>query len=771
MSEARARPLRPGMPILVPAALAMWAAAAASYLGLEDASLALMRAWCAAGCVGAMAGIAGMLCRRVRKPCLVACFCCLGLAVGSAGAHGFAAAAGSLPPGEQSWTLTLLSDPKRSQFGSTAEAFAESRDAGSFRVKAYFDEDAGLLCGARLSVTCALKALKESEREYCYGSGIVGTVAASEFASLGAPLPFGIILGLRERAIALIGAYGCDHAGVMQALVCGYRNTIQESGEYELFKRCGLAHIVAVSGAHLAIVTLALGWALKRARLPRWLCFGTSVGFVLAYLVFAGIPISAVRAAIMVVLAMSAGIAKRRSASLNAIALCIMAFLAADPVSAVSVSLFLSAASTLGIVLFAPLASSWLSGLPRLLHAPIAEPLSLTLSANLATMPFSVALFKQLPLVAPVANVIAAPLFTVGCVGGLVAALLSCAIEPIAPFAIAAGGALSFPLRAATAALAHVPFGCIALDAPLVPMIALSTASALLLWLTWPALKLRHLAAAAGVVCVAAFAAIALPSAWRGTELVMLDVGQGDALLLRSGSAAVLVDTGNRDAALREELAKQGVFRLDAVVVTHPDDDHCASLSSLFGYVQVDRVLCAADLLACPCEKCEQLVRAARDGVGEDGIVGLACGDTLAVGAMAMEVIWPHAFSDAGGNADSLCLMVSVDLDADGVAEWKALLTGDAERDELQAMAKRGALGDIDVLKVGHHGSKAALDAEMASLLHPEVALVSVGATNRYGHPSDEALGFLETIGAKVLRTDEHGTVALSFANDGLRVQ
>ena len=270
---------------------------------------------------------------------------------------------------------------------------------------------------------------------------------------------------------------------------------------------------------------------------------------------------------------------------------------------------------------------------------------------------------------------------------------------------------------------------------------------------------------------MAVFAAIALSNVSRGTELVMLDVGQGDALLLRSGGAAVLVDTGNRDAALREELAKQGVFRLDAVVVTHPDDDHCASLSSLFGYVQVERVLCAADLLACPCEKCERLAQTARGGVGDGNVAGLVPGDTLAVGALTMEVIWPHAFSDAGGNADSLCFMVSVDLDTDGLAEWKALLTGDAERDELQAMAKRGALGDIDVLKVGHHGSKAALDAEVASLLRPEVALVSVGANNRYGHPSDEALGCLEEVGAEVLRTDERGTVALSFANDGLRVQ
>ena len=562
---------------------------------------------------------------------------------------------------------------------------------------------------------------------------------------------------------------------MLQALVCGYRQPLRDSGAYEGYKAVGLAHVVAVSGAHLAIVAMVLGWALRRLRVPHGLGLAVLAAFLGAYLVFAGVPLSAVRAAAMVALSLAAQGVRRRGAALNALALCLLSFIAVDPSAAVSVSLFLSAGSTLGIVLFASLMASWLSprsgpaGRPRRLARLVAEPLGLTLAANAATLLPSAALFSQLPLIAPLSNIVATPLFSLGCVAGLAAAAISCAVPAAAPLLIGAASAAAWPLSAACAALASVPFASVPAALPAAPMVALSAAGCAALWLAWPRLRMRTVVALSAAVAAAMAFAIAVAPAFQGDRITMLDVGQGDAFLVRSGAAAVLIDTGNQDALLREALGREGVYRLDAVVVTHPDDDHCASLRALGSVVEVGAVYAAADGLECPCERCEGL-RADAASVAAQGLQGLEAGDRLQAGRFSLEVIWPRAFADEGGNADSLCLRAALDADQDGTADWTALFCGDAEAEQLQELIDDGALGAVDVLKVGHHGSRAGLTDGVAQALSPRIALVSVGARNRYGHPAPETLSRLEAVGATVFRTDQHGIVDVRLSTGSVAV-
>ena len=127
-------------------------------------------------------------------------------------------------------------------------------------------------------------------------------------------------------------------------------------------------------------------------------------------------------------------------------------------------------------------------------------------------------------------------------------------------------------------------------------------------------------------------------------------------------------------------------------------------------------------------------------------------------------------FSDEGGNADSLCLVADADIDGDGASEWRALFTGDAERDQLRALIDEGLVDSVDLYKVGHHGSKNALDDEEAAVLSPRIALVSAGARNRYGHPAQDTLDRLEAAGARVFRTDEQGDVSCKLTADRIEV-
>lgn len=136
-----------------------------------------------------------------------------------------------------------------------------------------------------------------------------------------------------------------------------------------------------------------------------------------------------------------------------------------------------------------------------------------------------------------------------------------------------------------------------------------------------------------------------------------------------------------------------------------------------------------------------------------------------------MQVVWPRRFEDEGGNADSLCLKALADVDGDGSTDWTALLVGDAERDQVKELLDTGAAEGVDIYKVGHHGSKNALDEQVAFALSPKISLVSVGAGNRYGHPAAKTLEILESAGSRVLRTDESGDVSCKLEPDRIVVE
>jgi competence protein ComEC len=167
-----------------------------------------------------------------------------------------------------------------------------------------------------------------------------------------------------------------------------------------------------------------------------------------------------------------------------------------------------------------------------------------------------------------------------------------------------------------------------------------------------------------------------------------------------------------------------------------------------------------------PCrELVEQTHRTARE------VRSVTRGDKIALGAFTFEVIWPEEPAKQGDNAESLCLIGSFDGDDDGVADVSLLFTGDAEREQLEAIASSQGLQHVDILKVGHHGSKNALTDEQLDLLTPTIALIGVGAHNRYGHPAQVTLDQLEKHGCTVYRSDEDGQVSCQLSASGISVK
>ena len=245
----------------------------------------------------------------------------------------------------------------------------------------------------------------------------------------------------------------------------------------------------------------------------------------------------------------------------------------------------------------------------------------------------------------------------------------------------------------------------------------------------------------------------------------MLDVGQGDAVLIRDGNRSLLVDGGGWSSGdfggrvLVPALAAEGVRRLDALVLTHPDRDHCAGLLDLVDYLPARELWLAPGAAASSCGRALALRPGPRLRL-------LWRGERAALGGWRFEALHPPPGGGGDDNDRSLVLLATA-------AGRRVLLTGDieaaAER-ELVA-AQREALR-ADVLKVAHHGSKTSTTPAFLAAVAPRLALISSGLNNPYGHPHPTVVARLAERGVPTLRTAAAGMVVVRFAaGSGLRVE
>ena len=234
-------------------------------------------------------------------------------------------------------------------------------------------------------------------------------------------------------------------------------------------------------------------------------------------------------------------------------------------------------------------------------------------------------------------------------------------------------------------------------------------------------------------------------------HLKVLDIGQGDSILIRTPAGFKVLVDGGPDSTVIKRLSNSLApwdRKIDFVILTHPQADHLTGLIEVIKRYQVGSVLISG-VTNSTATFAEWEINLKKKHL-EPKIV--KAGDKLIFPDQTqINFIWPEVDHP-----------VAADLNATGVVfklnygSFSALLTGDADQ---QVQPYTGSIEPIDVLKVPHHGSKTALLADFAQKLHPKVAIISVGAKNRYGHPRPETLTLLENIGSKILRTDQNGTV------------
>ncbi|MHA6632127.1 DNA internalization-related competence protein ComEC/Rec2 [Pseudonocardia sichuanensis] len=572
----------------------------------------------------------------------------------------------------------------------------------------------------------------------------------------------GLRAGLREAAAVLPPA----SAGLLPGLAVGDTSGLTPEVEAD-FRAAGLTHLLAVSGANLAIVAGAVLALLRLLRADPRLAAVLSALAVLGFVVLARPSPSVVRAAAMAAVVLLALAMGRGRSALPALAVAVLVLLPADPALAVDPGFALSVLATAALVLLAPGWSDALQrrGLPRW----VAEAVCVPAAAFLATAPLIAGLSEQVSPVAVLANLLAVPAVAPATVLGVVAAVLSPLGAPLAQAcAWAAGPAVGWLVLLADRSAA-VPGAVLAWPGGIAGALLLGVLVLVLLALgrspRWRALLL---AVVLGLALVLVPTRVA-PPGWppEGWSVVACDVGQGDALVLATGRPGwvVLVDAGPGDGPVDACLDRLGVQGISLVVLSHLHADHVGGLAGAL------RGRAVAGVAVGPVREPPWALREVAAAAAAAGapVVALAAGKRLEWPGLVLDVLGPqHPAAAVDGEDGTAVNDGSLVLRARTPA-GTVLLTGDVELAAQADLLDSGADLRAEVLKMPHHGSRYT-SVEFLNAVSPRAVLVSVGAGNRYRHPDPGLIGGLERAGAAVRRTDRTGDVAVVGSPVGLEL-
>jgi competence protein ComEC len=578
------------------------------------------------------------------------------------------------------------------------------------------------------------------------------------------------LLTLRGRTERQITKLFPRNAALADALLLGRRETLDRDLA-DRFAQSGLVHLLAISGTHVALIGAVLLLLARSARLRRDHAVAATVILVSVYLAVIGAPPSAVRSGIMMALALAATVLQRPSAPLAPVAAAALAIVALQPMAALDIGFQLSFAGVLGLILLRPamlrrIPLAWRKGWWR---RPLAESLVTSLAAFVLTAPVVAHHFGQVAPVSIIANLPAVPLTSLALVG-TGAAL---ATEPVVPplgrlFAEGASAMLDGVQRVVDAAAA-LPGGHAAVARPRWGVWG-AAALAFLLAMEWSAALRDRVrwAVGTGAACAAFLLVPATAAADGGLELAFLDVGQGDAVAIRTPAGRwLLVDAGpaeeRYDAGEKRVLPflrARGATRVEAMILTHPHADHIGGAGAVIRGIPVGRVVEPGLPFG------TALYRDLLRDTEERGVPWSAARQdrSLRIDGVELLFLWPTAASlDSPADANDISAVVLIRYGA-----FAALLTGDAPSEvEAELVARYGAALRAGVLKAGHHGSRTATSDAFLRAVQPELAVISCGVRNRYRHPAPEVLDRLARRGVPVARTDLEGTVVVRVAPGG----
>lgn len=548
--------------------------------------------------------------------------------------------------------------------------------------------------------------------------------------------PLGAIDRFADGAQATLHeAVGARRGALLAGMALGTDDGIGEA-DREALRTSGLWHLVAASGGNIALVValvMTLGWLVGMP--DRWRLLACAAA-ICAYVPLAGAGPSIQRAGVMGlagVLALALG-RERRGA--DALAFAAVATLALDPRATLDVGWQLSFAAAGGLIAGAGPAARGIAGIgaPRWL----AVGLACTVVATVVTAPITLLAFGQVSLIGLVANALALPLVGIAVWSGTLAAAFTPVVPGLAwvcaqPGGVAAGLVLEIATWSERRAYAVVGW-----EGALVVVVAVALVTVV---------RPPRLVVGLGSVLAFLGLAFAVPRPPSEPRMVVFDIGQGNATLVQDGDEGVLIDAGPVDGGVVGALRRSGVRRLRAVVLSHPAADHDGGAAAAIDAFPTDLLLDGGDPGGGPTHAAA--VRAARRRGAQ--IVPVRAGQRLGFRRIALRVRWPTPrAAGASGDPNDRAAIIEAQ-----VGTLRALLPADAEGNVLTTLPRLQG----EVLVVSHHGSNDDALPSVLRRLRPQLAVISLGTPNTYGHPTPATLAALRTAAVPTMRTDRDGSL------------
>ena len=650
-------------------------------------------------------------------------------------------------------------------------------------------------------------------RLYYAVRGLSGTLSAQGDAVLLTAGEASLTWKIRQLVRNRLQTWDPEETGVLEGILFGDSSRIPDSVK-ERYKVTGVLHVFAASGANVVFV-LGLSWMLLSFMTKRVRIFGTIL-VLLFYAALCGGNAPIVRATILGIAVLLGRLGRGKVATLRWLCLAAVGLFIQNPLIIQDLGYQLSFAAAWGIVVLTPriIESRWLKRVPLLLRYAVAG----TIAAQVGTLPLLIFAFHRLSLIGFFANVFI--LFILGSVleVGLIGVLLAFSGVLSAPFF-----QVSLWLLAGTSTILKMLS-----ELPLADVWVLNPGP--LFWLIWYGgigivlmgkeqasfiIKTKMLLLGKGLgVSTSKFLGrcplrvqgvwqrfrvtistgvmfkawlpvriggilliiLFLWSPWNSEnalEVVLIDVGQGDAILIRTPQKhAILLDTGPRnekfDAGERivlPYLLQTRTRHLDALLITHEHQDHVGGARAVLANIPTDWV--GVPDVGDQLESIEWQEGLPFELIDLSGKLNmLQAGDRIELDSGAwLEVLGPKEVlkgTHSDPNNNSLVLKLNY-------LGQSVLLTGDMEQEEMEEIFETGVDLDTNVFKVPHHGSRFSLDIPWLDGIHPQAVCISVGK-NTFGHPSPEVLGYWEERHIPVYRTDEQGTIQFRLDERGVEI-
>ena len=625
------------------------------------------------------------------------------------------------------------------------------------------EEVKGLISGSNIKAVVSLRPAFKNDEDF---SGNLKSLRSLSQSNDVDPLQ-----QLRSSFTNSLSGVTSDSAALVAGLTIGDDSKLSAEA-LENLKVVSLTHLSAVSGTNCAIVLAGAAFLLNLLPIRRFIRLSLSFGVIFGYLGLVGPEPSVLRASVMVGAVLVGFILGRRVPPLEALSLAVVILLVYQPALAMDFGFALSALATLGLLVLAP---KLVEVLAKRMPFWLAVVVSVSLAAQIACLPVLLILQPTIPVYSIAANVITEPLVAPVTVIGLIA----CLVSPVLPM-VASGLSLIASVFTAfilfvAASFANAPSASISWIEGITGII-LAVVLVVGLWilLTTKSVALKSLAGGVSSIIVLSFFAQSSSLALQRSDfyggnysIVNCDVGQGDALVIRSKGKVAVVDVGREDPAIDSCLTNLGISKIDLLVLTHYDLDHVGgTLGAITGREVVTALVTSFSDDRPGADITQEILEAKGIAMvrSEKGMSG-------SLGDFQWLVLSPHR--GAPEAQDSNDASTSMFWSNSQIALFT--LADSGERAQLRIGAEYASLIESDfgsklvVVKVAHHGS-ADQAPEFYEEIEADIALISVGQRNSYGHPTKRTLDLLARSGTKVMRTDEMGAIGLTETDAGLEV-